>query len=346
MDRPPRFIYRLSWITAVLAVVVVALGAFTRLSDAGLGCPDWPGCYGQLTVVGAQKHLSEVQQAFPTKPLIAHKAWAEMIHRYFAGSLAVLSLLLGIFSFRFARKTRKKVLMWVSLLLLVVLLAQPLLGMWTVTLQLWPAVVSLHLLFGMAFLALLWVHVWLYRPNQAESVILTSHSVRYLLRGGIFLIFLQLALGAWTSTNYAAIACDSFPICQLATWHWDFTNAFHLLSPIGLNYDGGLLPLAAKQTIQMVHRLGALLVFSYVLLLSVFLLRQFYRENEVVTRIGLLWLALFVQLCLGVANVELARPLWVAILHNLGAASVLLSMIWLNLLIKAPQLRQLKEVTV
>lgn len=317
---------------ALLAVLwtlcVIALGAFTRLSDAGLSCPDWPTCYGHLSVPTTQSAINLIDKTNAAHPLVTHKAWAEMIHRYFAGMLGLFILVVLGCAIAFMRRVNSFATKTMSVLLFLLLIYQPLLGMWTVTLKLLPIIVTQHLLGGMSILALLWGLTLIGKYADAYPIRdATCRELRPWAIFGIVLLYMQLFLGAWTSTNYAAITCDSFPFCQMASWPLQFHAAFNLLQPVGANYDGGILTEAARKTIQMTHRAGALVVFIYwASLISTILLRV-KRYPKLHNQAFLVAVLLFVQICLGIANVLLKRPLLVASCHNMGAALLLLSMI-------------------
>ena len=289
----------------LLALLVLGLGAYVRLSDAGLGCPDWPGCYGQLLGVPDAPHeLADAARAFPERPLDHGRAWKEMTHRYAAGTLGLLVLVIALAAWR--RKRR-----WLTpengLLGLVAL--QAALGMWTVTLLLKPVIVTLHLLGGMATWALLLV-LWR-RELQPATPALPGFG-----RLALAAVFLQIALGGWVSSNYAGLACDSFPQCRPDVW-WpatDFAQGFTLLRELGATASGDALPAAALTAIHLAHRLGALAV---ALLVGAYALRC---RRASVARGNLVLGALALQLLLGIANVLLQLPLALAVLHQLGAA--------------------------
>jgi len=303
---------------AILAVVVVVLGAYVRLSDAGLGCPDWPGCYGHLTV----PHSEAAQQAFPAKPLESHKAWKEMVHRYFAGTLGLL--IAGIAFTAWYSRRRLVTTPTVPTALVGLVIFQAALGMWTVTLLLKPVIVSLHLLGGMTTMALLvWVAsaCWL-KPEQGGRKLIP------LALGAVAILLCQIALGGWTSSNYAALACTEFPTCQGGAWvpEMDFARAFHLVRELGLNADGSMLSSKSLTAIHFTHRIGALGVFLYLgwfgsKLLKAPGLRVFGR-----ILLGLL----LIQIGLGIGNVLLSLPLPVAVAHNAGAALLLATLVMIN----------------
>ena len=308
---------RLVLLAACLALCVVILGAYVRLSDAGLGCPDWPGCYGQLTV----PHGVAAQQAFPDKPLEAHKAWKEMVHRYFAGTLGLLILGIGAESWR--GRGRLAVSPVLPTILVGLVAFQAALGMWTVTLLLKPVIVSLHLLGGMSTLGLL---VWLAAERWMSPAPSNGKLLPWALLG-LLVLAGQIALGGWTSSNYAALACTDLPTCQGAWWpQTDFPSAFHLVRELGVNADGSQLSMESLTAIHMAHRLGALVTFLY--------LGWFGRKLLRVPRLApwgrfLLGL-LLLQVSLGVSNVLFGLPLPVAVAHNAGATLLLVALVVIN----------------
>lgn len=247
-------------VTFLLALIVVVLGAYVRLSDAGLGCPDWPGCYGHLAVPQSEAALKYVEQVFPNKPLEPDKAWKEMVHRYFAGALGVLILVISILAWF----SRGRIGRGLPSFLLVLVVFQAMLGMWTVTLLLKPAVVSAHLLGGMSVLAVL---AWLVHRHWggAPSVYQPDlDDLRPWARLALLVLAVQIFLGGWTSANYAALACGGFPTCNGA---WipvmDFSNAFHMVRELGETAEGSQLPPEALVAIHWSHRIGALVTLLY-----------------------------------------------------------------------------------
>ena len=313
-----RSVFVLVSATVALAAVVVVLGAYTRLVDAGLGCPDWPGCYGQLGVPSTAQELAQAEAAFPDAPVDADKAWTEMVHRYAATMLgaAILAIL------ALALKARLPWRLPAGLAVLVV--AQGAFGAWTVTLKLWPQVVTTHLLGGFATLALLWL---LALSLRAPAWRVDSGLRRWAALALVVLV-LQVALGGWLTSNYAALACPDFPTCH---GEWlpaaDYASGFDITQGVGPNYLGGQMSSDARTAIHMAHRLGALAV-----LLS---------SGWLAIRLGsrpLAWLlagVLAVQLALGIGNVLLLLPLSVAVLHNAGAAALLLVLVSVNFAVRS-----------
>lgn len=315
---------RISLIATILALCVVVLGAYVRLSDAGLGCPDWPGCYGTLTVPESQSAIAHAQSAFPDKPVVAHKAWKEMAHRYVAGTLGLLVLSLCVLGWHAKRYI--SVSPWLPSLLVLVISFQAMLGMWTVTLLLKPVIVSAHLMGGMTTLALLtWIshrHLGTYCARIVDYA-----NLRIWIRGALLVIFIQIFLGGWTSSNYAALACTDFPTCH-GEWlpAMDFGTAFHFVRELGQTASGQPLELSAFTAIQWTHRLGALITFLYLGGLGLRLLK-----NERLKSFGAILLALLlVQVSLGIGNLILHLPLVLAVGHNMGAALLLITIVVIN----------------
>ena len=364
----PHSLRVLRWLAlfaAVFAFGLVMFGAFVRLSNAGLSCPDWPTCYGQVTWPQHAQAVAHADAAFPDRPYEAHKAWREQVHRFLAGTLGVLVLLLALIASWRRRSTLLAVVggavfaalgvglymrgehVWSSalaacaialplfaairlqrpgawkicVLALAVIIFQAMLGMWTVTLLLKPVVVMGHLLGGMATFALLAYAALRFAGVAAAD---ERHAdLRRLVAIGVVLLVCQIALGGWTSANYAALACGygpgSFPQC-LGQWAppTDFREGFVLWRGIGVNYEGGVLDMAARSAIQIAHRLGALVVFCYLGWLSIRTARRGLRVCGLAIA-----LALAGQVLLGISNVYFGLPLAVATAHN-GVAALLL----------------------
>lgn len=312
-----------------LALLVVVLGAYVRLSHAGLGCPDWPGCYGLL--LGVPESTQEIEQAnsaYPQRAVEADKAWKEVIHRYFAGALGLLIVFLATLALKNRSVPNQPVGLPIFLVGLVIF--QALLGMWTVTLLLKPVIVMLHLLGGLTILSLLW---WLFLKSKpmavdvGQNAITTMHP---LIVVGLLLLLGQIILGGWTSANYAALACPDFPTCQGQWWpETDFKEGFVFWRGLGTNYEFGVLENPARTAIHLSHRLLAIMVAIYwcVLLLRILTGSDTTRTLRNVAAVTLL--LLLAQLSLGISNIVLHLPIGIAVMHNGGAALLLLSVITL-----------------
>lgn len=318
---------RLGMFTTLFALVVIVLGAYVRLSDAGLGCPDWPGCYGEVIVPGSSETIAEANARFPERALESGKAWKEMFHRYFAGTLGLLILALAVVAWINRKEVNQPLLLPFFLVGLV--LFQAALGMWTVTLLLKPAIVTLHLLAGLATLGLLWLTVLrkhYQRPIFSDSA---QPILKYWAALALIVLIIQIALGGWTSTNYAAMHCPDFPTCQ-GQWlpKLDLDEAFTVWRESGVDYEGGVLPFNAAVTVHFIHRVGALLT---VLILGLLALRCLAVKRAGIPFIGAtILLFLLVQVSLGIANVMLRLPMPIAVSHNGVAALLLMSLIALN----------------
>lgn len=309
----------LTLLTLFLTFDLIVFGAFTRLTDSGLGCPDWPGCYSAATPVGAQVHIDAAQTAMPTGPVTHGKAWIEMIHRYLASGVGLLILVMAVLSWRLPRRPGSAgdaaPSPWLPTLTLIWVCVQGAFGALTVTMKLFPAIVTLHLLFGLGLLMLLvWQHE-AYQPRFVNAPAL----LRPVGAGVLLLVLLQVALGGWVSTNYAVLACDEFPTCHGGQWwpHLDFAQGFQLWRELGQRAGGGYLGFEALAAIHVAHRIGAVFAFSAILSLA-WLLR---RAAPGMSR----WLlaAAGWQLASGLSNVVLDWPLVAALAHTAGAAALL-----------------------
>jgi heme a synthase len=308
----------------LLALCVVSLGAYVRLTDAGLGCPDWPGCYGTLTVPQSEAAILQAQTTYPDSAVEVGKAWREMAHRYLAGTLGLL--VLAIFVLGWKARNEIKSSPYTSSFLLLLIGFQAMLGMWTVTMLLKPAIVSGHLLGGMSTLAVL---SWLAHRHWGyySDSIVTCQRLRLAIRFALVLLFMQIFLGGWTSTNYAALACTDFPTCHGA-WlpDMDFKDAFHMVRELGLSKDGSALSLASLTAIQWTHRVGALVSFIYLGALGLTTLKYWQLKRWSV----LLLVALITQIALGISNLVLHLPLVLAVAHNFTAALLVIIVVVLN----------------
>ena len=310
----PQRLRALTLLTVFLTFDLVLFGAFTRLTDSGLGCPDWPGCYAQASPLGAQTQINTAQAAMPTGPVTHQKAWIEMIHRYLASSVGVLILVIAVTTW-LQRKSMSPVwpiatLLWVCI--------QGAFGAFTVTMKLFPAIVTLHLLGGMVLLALLQMQATRYTRGDAWIV---PSSVRTLLLAGFALLWLQIALGGWVSTNYAVLACTEFPTCQ-GQWvpPMDMRQGFELWRELGQTSAGQTIAFPALVAIHIVHRSFAFIVFAVV----GFAAWRMWQLLALRTLARGLAALLALQLVTGLSNVVLGWPLLAAVAHTGGAAGMVL----------------------
>ncbi len=310
---------RLARLGAVLATIVVVVGAWVRLTQAGLGCPDWPGCYGQITPAAALDHVADVAVAFPNRTFEYQKALHEMVHRYIATGLGVVIIALAWFSVWNRRQpTQPRYLPWIILLLVC---AQGALGAFTVTLLLQPIIVTLHLIGGLTTLVLLY---WLSLASEPRADLTQRSTVRYVVVAAIALLIVQVVLGGWTSTNYAALACPDFPTCQGSfTPPTDFANGFSLHHTTGIDYEGGVLTVPARTAIHYTHRLVAVVVAAFFALLALMVWRS--NSTQRVKRAALaMAMAVVLQWLIGVNFIWRGFPLLLGTAHNAGAVLLLL----------------------
>jgi len=323
---------KLAWVTVFFTFDLIVFGAFTRLTDSGLGCPDWPGCYGEANPFLAHQDIRAAESLMPTGPVTVFKAWIEMIHRYLAmgvGVLIIASLVMGWRLWRSNHAARYAPRLPAFLLFFVCL--QGAFGAWTVTLKLQPVIVTIHLLLGLSLLALLTWHAL--RQSEPSPVPDAARALRLPAALALVVAFMQIALGGWVSTNYAALACGGFPLCQ-GDWMpaMDFTHGFTLWRPLGMTAAGEYLPFDALVAVHWVHRLFAVVVVGLVAWIA-------HRawKTPGIERLGraLLWLILL-QFCTGMATVLLNWPLTIAVLHNAGAALMVLLITMLNYRLSQP----------
>jgi cytochrome c oxidase assembly protein subunit 15 len=319
-------LHALAVLVLFLTFDLVLFGAFTRLSDSGLGCPDWPGCYGSVTPMGAQVHIDAAQAAAPTGPVTTSKAWIEMLHRKMATVIGALITLLMVLSWAWRKQTRHSpglasfTFVWVCV--------QGAFGAWTVTLKLFPAIVTLHLLGGMVLLFLL---AWQVARNQDAAPWGGAQAcgLRPWVLAGMGVLFVQMAFGAWVSTNYAVLACDDFPQCRGQWWPpMDFENGFQIWHELGQLRSGASVDLPMLTAMHMTHRLFALVVVAVLGALSYKLMKHATLRRSGQILAGLLAL----QVTTGLANVVLGWPLLAALLHTGGAAAlvILTTMLWVQ----------------
>ena len=318
------FYKRLTLFATLLALIVVSFGAYTRLTDSGLGCPDWPGCYGTLSVPESIDQIEMAQAVYPDSPVEPEKAWIEMIHRYIAGILGVMILVIAFMSIRLRDQINYS-LKWPFFLLGLVIF-QAALGMWTVTLLLKPAVVSSHLLGGMTVLGILTFLMHRNYGTHRENFV-SNRFERKIIRFSLVLLFIQIALGGWTSTNYAALACTDYPTCHgYLIPEMDFSNAFTIFRELGVTSLGEPLSLEALHAIQWVHRVGAIVLLVYLLFVAYILkVNQGFNMWR-----SVLILVISLQFIIGIANLLLHLPIVLATLHNFGAALLVVILVGIN----------------
>ncbi|WP_394129224.1 heme A synthase [Shewanella maritima] len=314
-------------LTLVFTLMVILMGAYTRLSDAGLGCPDWPGCYGQIIVPSDSDEISQAQNQFPERKLEQDKAWLEMIHRYIAGALGLMVLAILIMCLR-NKEAPKKLPMFISALIIF----QAALGMWTVTMKLMPIVVMSHLIGGFSLFSLM---LLLYLRNKKIRIPGGDSYARQfapLAMAGLLVLVVQIMLGGWTSSNYAALSCTTLPICE-GDWlgNLQFAKAFSPFQGDHPSFEFGVLDYPARMTIHVSHRIWGIVTAIVLLMLAIKLVKS--HSSIMRNSAYVLLLLLTVQIGLGISNIVMHLPLGIAVSHNGGAALLLLNMVFINYVI-------------
>ena len=320
---PTRRLHALTLLTLFLTFDLVLFGAFTRLTDSGLGCPDWPGCYGSASPLGAQAEISAAQSAQPSGPVTQGKAWVEMVHRYAASAVGVLIMVMAAMSWWLRRPANHAAHAapspWWATLTLAWVIVQGAFGALTVTMKLYPAIVTLHLLGGLGLLALLALQDQVFAPRPLAL----SRPLRHAAWWVAALVLVLVALGGWVSTNYAVLACSDFPTCQGQWWPaMDFGHAFTLRRELGMTAAGAYLPFAALTAIHVTHRLAALVLLAALAGLA----WRLHRSGDAALRryaAGLALLGVW-QLASGLSNAVLGWPLLAALAHTGGAAALVI----------------------
>lgn len=329
-----KVVRNLAIFATAFAMVVVVLGAFTRLADAGLGCPDWPGCYGFMHIPTAEEHIAVANEAFPERPYEFEKAWPEMVHRYFAGTLGLLVLGLAVIAWR----SKEKLAFKHSTFLLVLIIFQAALGMWTVTMKLHPSIVMLHLMGGFTTFSLLASLAVRYHFQFSSPIsAVTISNIKKVVWTALVVIVLQVALGGWTSANYAAMACLELPICQ-GDWlsEGEFIKGFQMWGFGADDYEFGIHDQNVRVAIHATHRIGAI-VATLVMAYLIFTLVR-VKESKLLNQFGwLLTLLLTVQVLLGVNNIVSHLPLANAVAHNAVGALLVVVMACLLTLMQEPR---------
>lgn len=316
-------------LAVILAFCVIVLGAFTRLTEAGLGCPDWPGCYGFLSVPSEQHHIEQAESLYPDAPVEQDKAWNEMIHRYFAGALGLLILLIAISSwFKKQQPSQKPTPVKLPSFLLLLVIFQAALGMWTVTMNLQPLIVMGHLLGGFSILSLLYLLKLRLEPYRLGGGDPELRRYRGLALFALIVVVGQIALGGWVAANYAAVACTELPFCE-GNWvgQLDITGAFSI--PEADTYQFGAHDYNDRMTMHVIHRLGAIIT-TLTLAWLIFKCWRKAVSGFFRSLLFVITLLLVLQITLGISNVVLGLPLWVAVSHNAVGALLLLSLVALN----------------
>jgi cytochrome c oxidase assembly protein subunit 15 len=319
---------KLAWVTLFLTFDLIMFGAFTRLTDSGLGCPDWPGCYGHANPIAAHGQISAAEAAMPHGPVTVAKAWIEMIHRYLAMAVGVLIIAMMVIAwmrwFRSERRPRVALPVLPTLLFGFVCL-QGAFGAWTVTLKLQPVIVTIHLLLGMGLLAML---TWMAAgQNRHAPVAAAGARLRLAAAAGMVVLMMQIALGGWVSTNYAALACTDYPLCHgMVVPKMDYEHGFTLWRQLGMTADGDYLPFDALTAIHWTHRTFALVVVAFLGWLGYRAMRLDGMQKTGHALLGMVAL----QFLIGVATVFLNWPLAIAVLHNGGAAVLVVLTVMLN----------------
>ena len=325
---------KLVWVTLFLTFDVIMFGAFTRLTDSGLGCPDWPGCYGHANPLQAMEHIRAAEALMPDGPVTVMKAWVEMIHRYLAMGIGVLIIAIVVIAWRFwlqSGRTAHKFSPHFPVALLIFVCIQGAFGAWTVTMKLQPVIVTIHLLLGMTLLGMLtWVGA---RQKDHPPVAAAAYNLRIPALIALILLSCQIALGGWVSTNYAALACSDFPLCHGALVpQMDFENGFTLWRSLGMTADGEYLPFPALTAIHWTHRVFAFVVAGYI----AWVCYKAYKIEGLRTIARGVLAALALQITIGIATVSLKWPLALAVAHNGCAALLVLLLVMLNYKARIP----------
>lgn len=313
---------KLAWVTAFLTLDLIMFGSFTRLTDSGLGCPDWPGCYGHSNPLSADEPIRAAETALPSGPVTRSKAWIEMLHRYFALGVGLLIVILAVMAWQRrgaggnSHKLATAALLWV--------IAQGAFGAWTVTMKLQPIIVTIHLLGGVGLLALL---TWLALRESAGAPVRVAPSLTLLARAAFVMLIVQVALGGWVSTNYAVLACPDFPLCQgQLTPPMDFAHGFSLWRPLGMTGTGDAIPFQALVAIHWTHRMFAIVAAALLLALA----WRTWSIAPLAVPARLLVGVLVLQLATGMSNIVLQWPLALAVLHSGGAALLAALLVFFN----------------
>ena len=315
-------IKNISFFGAFFTLLVISVGAWVRLTDAGLGCPDWPGCYGLLTPPISDLELAQAKNIHPDAIIDTGKAWREMLHRYLAGILGLYIFFTAYLTFKYSKNTSN--ILPIALVMLIII--QSIMGMLTVTELVKPTIVTIHLILGMTTASLMYWNGLKVAVNH--NMINLNRTLVLIITLCIFGLLTQIILGGWTSTNYASLACTDFPKCSNQWWpnNMDFKSGFTIFNLPNINYEGGSLEYNAKLAVHFTHRIGALILSLLFLWLFIYLF--FLQTNKNIKKVGMIVMTLFiVQIILGISNIVFSLPISIAVLHTVNASALLMSMV-------------------
>ena len=308
-------ISKLSFVGALFTLIVISLGAWVRLTDAGLGCPDWPGCYGLLTTPDTVDELAKAREYYPNADIDVGKAWREMLHRYMAGLLGLYVFFITYISIKYSKRSYT-----LPVLISILIIIQAIMGMLTVTMLVKPTIVTTHLFFGMLTATLLFINSLKYSNTSMTSEKIPAIALIIITITWIFLI-IQILLGGWTSTNYASLACTDFPKC-LDQWYpkeMIFNEAFNVINLPDVNYEGGILAYGAKVAIHYSHRVTAL-ILTFVFISALYVVFKLNKHSLLKKIMSISIIFFILQVILGISNVVYSLPLNIAVWHTMNAA--------------------------
>jgi cytochrome c oxidase assembly protein subunit 15 len=308
-------ISKLSFVGALFTLIVISLGAWVRLTDAGLGCPDWPGCYGLLTTPDTVDELAKAREYYPNADIDVGKAWREMLHRYMAGLLGLYVFFITYISIKYSKRSYT-----LPVLISILIIIQAIMGMLTVTMLVKPTIVTTHLFFGMLTATLLFINSLKYSNISMSSEKIPAIALIIITITWVFLI-IQILLGGWTSTNYASLACTDFPKC-LDQWYpkeMIFNEAFNVINLPDVNYEGGILAYGAKVAIHYSHRITAL-ILTFVFISALYVVFKLNKHSLLKKLMSISIIFFILQVILGISNVVYSLPLNIAVWHTMNAA--------------------------
>jgi len=308
-------ISKLSFVGALFTLIVISLGAWVRLTDAGLGCPDWPGCYGLLTTPDTVDELAKAREYYPNADIDVGKAWREMLHRYMAGLLGLYVFFITYISIKYSKRSYT-----LPVLISILIIIQAIMGMLTVTMLVKPTIVTTHLFFGMLTATLLFINSLKYSNTSMTSEKIPAIALIIITITWIFLI-IQILLGGWTSTNYASLACTDFPKC-LDQWYpkeMIFNEAFNVINLPDVNYEGGILAYGAKVAVHYTHRITAL-ILTFVFISALYVVFKLNKHSLLKKIMSISIIFFILQIILGISNVIYSLPLNIAVWHTMNAA--------------------------